>query len=65
MKWAVDGKVFAGNTILAASKTLKILGTIEGNAVNNSAAPCVANGVLFAVHRKWLWAVCDNGEKMP
>jgi outer membrane protein assembly factor BamB len=62
---AADGKLFAGNTILAVSKTLEILGKIDGNTVNNSAAPCVANGVLFAVHRKWLWAVCDKGEKMP
>ena len=29
---AVDGKLFAGKTILAVSKTLKILGAIEGNA---------------------------------
>ena len=62
---AADGKLFAGKTILAASKTLKILGTIEGNTVNASTAPCVANGVLFTVQRKWLWAVCDKGEKMP
>lgn len=62
---AVDGKLFAGKTILAASKTLKILGVIEGNNVTSSSAPCVANGVLFKVQGDRLWAVCDKGEKVP
>jgi outer membrane protein assembly factor BamB len=60
---AADGKLFAGKTILAVSKTLKVLGTIEGKTNNNCSQPCVANGVLFTVHGKWLWAVCDKGEK--
>ncbi len=62
---AVDGKLFAGKTILAAGKTLKILGTIDGNNVTSSSAPCVANGVLFKVQGDRLWAVCDKGEKVP
>ncbi len=62
---AVDGKLFAGKTVLAASKTLKILGTIEGSTFTSSSVPCVANGVLFKVHGEWLWAVCDKGEKSP
>ena len=62
---AVNGKLFAGKTILAVSKTLKVLGTIEGSAATSCSAPCVANGVLFTVHGKSLWAVCDKGEKRP
>ena len=60
----VDGKIFAGNTILAADKTLKILGTIE-KSTHGSSVPCVANGVLFTVMGKSLWAVCDKGDKKP
>ena len=60
-----DGKVFAGKVILAASKTLQVLGTIDANTSTSCSTPCVANGVLFTVHRKWLWAVCDKGDKKP
>ena len=61
-----DGKVFVGKSILAASKTLKILSTIEGPAANTSTStPCVANGVLYTVQDKRLWAVQDKGDKKP
>jgi hypothetical protein len=61
-----DGKVFVGKSVLAASKTLKILSTIEGPAATTSpSAPCVANGVLYIVHNKRLWAVQDKGDKKP
>ena len=60
-----DGKVFVGKSILAAGKTLKILGTIKDHASTSSSAPCVANGVLFTVHDKRLWAVRDKGDKEP
>jgi len=56
-----DGKVFVGNTILAADKTLKIVSTIE-KGTHGSSVPCVANGVLFTVMGKSLWAVCDKGD---
>ena len=62
---AVDGKLFAGKSILAVSKTLKVLATQEGYTVDSCSQPCVANGVLFKVDGKWLWAVCDKGEKKP
>lgn len=62
---AVDGKLYAGKTILALSKTLKPLGTVGGNVAASCSVPCAANGVLFKVHGRWLWAVCDQGEKMP
>ena len=58
-----DGKVFVGQSVLAASKTLKVLSIIEGPASSSSCAPCVANGVLFTVHDKRLWAVQDKGDK--
>jgi hypothetical protein len=62
---AGDGKLFAGKTILAVSKTLKTLGTIDGSSATSCNVPCVANGVLFKVHGERLWAICDKGEKMP
>jgi hypothetical protein len=60
-----DGKVFAGRSILAASKTLKVLCTLDGYSNNICSQPCVANGVVFMVHGKSLWAVCDKGDKKP
>ena len=60
-----DGKVFVGDSILAAGKTLKVLTTLEGPVANSSSSPCVANGVLFTVHDKRLWAVQDKGDKKP
>jgi len=62
---AVDKKLFVGKSILAVSKTLKVLGTVEERAVSSSCTPCVANGVLFTVMGKSLWAVCDKGDKKP
>lgn len=61
---AVDGKLFAGKSVLAVSKTLKTLGTIDADTPTYCGVPCVANGVLFTVHGKRLWAVCDKGDKM-
>jgi len=62
---AADGKLFAGNVILAVSKTLKVIAKIDDPAVASSSTPCVANGVLFKVMGKALWAVCDKGDKQP
>ncbi len=62
---AADGKLFAGKTVLAVSKTLKTLGAVNGYSFTSCTVPCVANGVLFKVHGTCLWAVCDKGEKMP
>jgi outer membrane protein assembly factor BamB len=62
---AADGKVFAGKSILAASKTLNVLSTVKSNASTSCSTPCVANGVLFTVHGKRLWAVRDKGDKKP
>ena len=60
-----DGKVFVGKSILAASRTLKVLGTVESKTTTSSSTPCVANGTLYIVHGKWLWAVSDKGGKKP
>jgi len=62
---AADGKLFVGKSILAVNKVLKVLGTIDGNSSTSSSVPCVANGVVFAVHGRYLWAVCDKGDKKP
>ncbi len=62
---AADGKLFAGSSILSVSKDLKVIATIEDNAVASSSTPCVANGVLFKVMGKSLWAICDKGDKKP
>jgi outer membrane protein assembly factor BamB len=58
-----DGKVFVGKSVLAASKTLKVLSTIKDKASSSFSTPCVANGVLFTVHGGRLWAVCEKGDK--
>lgn len=60
---AADGKLYAGKTVLAASRTLKVLGTIDAKTPTSCNVPCVANGVLFTVMGKNLVAVCDKGEK--
>jgi hypothetical protein len=60
-----DGKVFAGNSILEAGKTLKVLCTLDGYSNNICSQPCVANGVVFMVHGKSLWAIRDKGDKRP
>jgi outer membrane protein assembly factor BamB len=62
---AADGKLFAGKAILAVSKTLKVLDTLDGYSNDDCSEPCVANGVLLTVQGKWLWAVFDKGDKRP
>ena len=55
-----DGKLYAANSILMASKELKPLGSIKSSTFST---PCVANGVLFMVNGVWLTAVYDKGDK--
>ena len=62
---AVDGKLFAGKTILAVSKKLKVLGAIDGANSTSCNVPCAAHGVLFKVDGTRLWAMCDKGDKCP
>ena len=60
-----DGKVFVGKSVLAASKTLNVLCTLDAKTTTSSSTPCVANRTLYIVHGKWLWAVSDKGECKP
>jgi len=39
--------------------------TLEGYSNSICSQPCAANGVVFMVHGKALWAVCDKGDKKP
>lgn len=57
-----DGKVFVGKNILVAGKELKPLATKMITSPTYS-TPCVANGVLFTVQGKWLYAIRDKGDK--
>jgi outer membrane protein assembly factor BamB len=59
-----DGKVFTGTSILSAGKELKPIGVMKMTSGGFS-SPCVANGVLFKVSGKRLWAICDKGDKKP
>jgi len=52
-----DGKLFAGKAILSASREFKRLSNTM--PFGNFSTPCVANGVVFAVQGRWLWALCD------
>jgi len=56
-----DGKVFTGKAILSASKEFKLL--TDAIPAGGYSTPCVANGVLFLVHDKRLWAIGDKGDK--
>jgi outer membrane protein assembly factor BamB len=56
-----DGKIYLSSEkhldILAAGKTLKLLGQISLGAASWS-TPVVANGTLYVASKKYLWAVC-------
>ena len=60
-----DGKVYLGKTILSASKRFQLLGGIENAQNTTYSSHCVANGVVFAVLGKRLWAICDKGDRQP
>jgi hypothetical protein len=58
-----DGKLFVGGSILAPGRELKVLNS--GLPAPLYCTPCAANGVLFTVLEKRLWAICDKGDKKP
>ncbi len=58
-----DGKVYLGKTILSASKEFQLLGGIENGQNTTYSSHCVANGTVFAVLGKRLWALCDKGDR--
>jgi outer membrane protein assembly factor BamB len=65
----IDGKVYLGDedgdvTILAADRTLKVIGeTNMGSSVYSTPVP--ANGALFVVNRNELFALKESGTTSP
>lgn len=60
-----DGKVYLGKTILSASKEFQLRRGIQNDQNTAYSSHCVANGVVFAVIGKRLWALCDKGDQPP
>jgi len=60
-----DGKVYLGKAILSASKKFQLHAGIKNNQNTVYSTHCVANGVVFAVIGKRLWAICDKGDRQP
>lgn len=60
-----DGKLYLGKTILSASKTFQLHGGIQNGQNTAYSSHCLANGVVFAVLGKRLWAFCDKGDRQP
>lgn len=60
-----DGKVYLGKAILSASKDLQLHPGILNRQHTAYSSHCVANGVLFAVIGRQLWAFCDKGDRYP
>ena len=60
-----DGKVYLEKSILSASKEFELRGGIQNDQNTDYSSHCVANGVVFAVIGKRLWALCDKGERQP
>ncbi|MBL7039452.1 MAG: PQQ-binding-like beta-propeller repeat protein [Pirellulaceae bacterium] len=60
-----DGKVYLGKAILSASKRFQLRGGIENGQNTTYSSHCVANGAVFAVIGKRLWAICDKGDRQP
>ena len=61
----VDGKVYIGTGdgdmhILQHGKTMKPLGKVEMNDGQIYSAPVVANGVLYVMTMKSLWAIANK-----
>ena len=60
-----DGKVYLEKTILAASRKFALRGGIKSDENTGYSSHCVANGVVYAVIGKRLWALCDKGDRQP
>jgi outer membrane protein assembly factor BamB len=57
-----DGKVFIGKTILSATRKFELRDGIKSSQQTEYSSHCVANGVLYAVIGKRLWAICDKSD---
>jgi len=60
-----DGKVYLGKAILSANREFQLHGGIKNDQNTTYSSHCVANGVVFAVIGKRLWAICDKGDQQP
>jgi outer membrane protein assembly factor BamB len=58
-----DGKVYIGKTILSADKKLKVLDGIKSGQHTEYSSHCAANGVVFAVIGKRLWAIGCKSDR--
>jgi outer membrane protein assembly factor BamB len=57
-----DGKVFIGKTILSATKKFELRDGIKNSQHTEYSSHSVANGVLYAVIGKRLWAIGDESD---
>jgi len=55
-----DGKVYIGKTILSATRKFELRDGIKNRQQTEYSSHCVANGVVFAVIGRRLWAICDK-----
>lgn len=59
-----DRKVYIGKAILSATKEFKLHDGIKNSQHTEYSSHSVANGVVYAVIGKRLWAICDkSGQK--
>lgn len=58
-----DGKVYIGKTILSATRKLELRDGIKNSQHTEYSSHSVANGVLYAVIGKRLWAICDKSDQ--
>jgi outer membrane protein assembly factor BamB len=60
-----DGKVYIEKAILAAAKELKVFDGIKNSQHTEFSSHCMANGVVFAVIGRRLWAIGDTSGPKP
>ncbi|MDD4870600.1 MAG: PQQ-binding-like beta-propeller repeat protein [Kiritimatiellae bacterium] len=58
-----DGKVYIGKTILSATRKFELRDGIKNGQHTEYSSHCVANGVVFTVIGKRLWAICDKPDQ--
>jgi len=55
--------VYIGKTILSATRKLELRDGIKNSQHTEYSSHSVANGVLYAVIGKRLWAICDKSDQ--
>ncbi|MBI5397041.1 MAG: PQQ-binding-like beta-propeller repeat protein, partial [Verrucomicrobia bacterium] len=58
-----DGKVYIGKAILSATRKFELRNGIKNSQHTEYSSHSVANGVVFAVIGKRLWAICDKSDQ--